>query len=71
MINNMSPSSHYYLRCTFSLRSKFDGSLGSSLVLVVMSIDTPLDRPMTKIDMVMSQTKSLAPIANKFESFCE
>ncbi len=67
----MSPSSHYYPRPSFSpsFRSQFDGSLKSSLVFVVMSIDTPLDRPMTKIDMVMSQTKNLATIDNKFESF--
>lgn len=73
MINNMSLSSLYYPRPSFSpnLRSQFDGSLRSSLVLVVIIIDIPLDRPMTKIDMLMLQTKSLANIANKFEIFYE
>jgi hypothetical protein len=60
---NVNPSSFTYVRPRPS--PMFNEMRGSSLEPIATFASTPTDKPMTKIEVSMSQSKSLATIISK------
>ncbi len=61
--SNVNPSSFTYVRPRPS--PMFNEMRGSSLEPIATFASTPMDKPMTKIEVSMSQSKSLATIISK------
>ncbi len=61
--SNVSPSSFTSLRTRPS--PMFNELLGSSLEPIATFASTPMHKPMTEIEILMSQSKSLATIISK------